>query len=50
MEREKQIEFVESAEARAAGYLRSWMANPSYKASLMRFTHRDGDKKKVAIG
>ncbi|CAA7624002.1 hypothetical protein MTBLM5_60130 [Magnetospirillum sp. LM-5] len=36
MDRDQQIEFMKNAEARAQGYLDRWMANPEYRAALLR--------------
>lgn len=37
MDRERQIELMKSAEERTAGYLRTWIRNPQFKAAI----HRD---------
>ncbi|MBF0324637.1 hypothetical protein [Magnetospirillum moscoviense] len=36
MDRDQQIERIKGAEARAQGYLDRWMANPEFRAALLR--------------
>lgn len=36
MKREKQIELIQSAEARTRGYLSNWMLNPKFKEAVRR--------------
>lgn len=36
MKREEQIERMQSAEPRTAGYLRTWMQDPAVKAAFHR--------------
>ena len=42
MDRERQIELINSAEVRTEGYLRAWIRNPQFKAALHR-DHRKQD-------
>lgn len=36
VDRDQQIERIKGAEARAQGYLDRWMANPEFRAALLR--------------
>lgn len=36
MKREKQVELIQSAETRTAGYLQKWLSNPAFKAAVER--------------
>lgn len=51
MNRNEQIDFMESAEERAQGYLRRWLSNPEYRAVLHRYDHecRNGGKAKEKV-
>lgn len=50
MEREKQIQLMESAEERAHGVFRRWLDNPEFRAALHRYDEQGAKTpKKVAL-